>query len=100
MAQALEVGPDCRIVTAKGKLTFRNGPYTYAIAREGNSIVYSVSNGANSVSKPVLYCFGQGHVGQAFLFRHNDVLYETRVSYFEKLRGSDFTIGHRPAVPR
>ncbi|HEY2964303.1 MAG TPA: hypothetical protein VGJ37_17905, partial [Pyrinomonadaceae bacterium] len=29
MAQALEVAPDCRIVTAAGKLTFRNGPYTY-----------------------------------------------------------------------
>src|SRR4029078_11346578 len=55
--------------------------------------------GKNSLTKPILYCFGQGHVGQTFLFRHNNVLYETRVSYFEKLRGLDFTIGHRPTVP-
>ncbi len=99
MGQALEVAPDCRIVTAKGKLTFRNGPYTYTIAREGNAVLYSIADGRSSITKPILYCFGQGHVGQTFLFRHNDMLYETRVSYFEKLRGLDFTIGHRPAIP-
>ena len=27
------------------------------------------------------------------------MLYETRVSYFEKLRGLDLTIGHRPEAP-
>ena len=43
MAQALEVAPDCRIVTAAGKLTFRNGPYTYNVSRQGASIAYSVS---------------------------------------------------------
>ena len=99
MAQALEVAPDCRIVTAKGKLTFRNGPYTYNLTREGRQIVYSISDGKNSITKPILYCFGQGHVGQTFLFRHNNMLYETRVSYFEKLRGLDLTIGHRPETP-
>lgn len=100
MGQALEVAPDCRIVTAKGKLTFRNGPYTYNLAREGQSIVYSIFDGKNSITKPILYCFGQGHVGQTFLFRHNNMLYETRVSYFAKVRGLDFTIGHRPAPAR
>jgi hypothetical protein len=99
MAQALEVAPDCRIVTAKGKLSFTNGPYTYNLSRDGNSIVYSITDGKNRITEPVLYCFGQGHVGQTFLFRHNNLLYETRVSYFEKLRGLDLTIGHRPNVP-
>jgi hypothetical protein len=99
MGQALEVAPDCRIITARGKLTFKNGPYTYELARQGKSVVYTVSDGAKSLSKPILYCFGQGHVGQTYLFRHNDVLYETRVSYFEKLHKLDFTIGHQPTVP-
>lgn len=99
MAHALEVAPDCRIVTTSGKLTFRNGPYTYNIAREGASINYTISDGKNTITKPILYCFGEGNVGQTFVFRHNDMLYETRVSYFEKLRALDFTIGHRSAVP-
>jgi hypothetical protein len=99
MAQALEVAPDCRIVTARGRLTFKNGNYTYEISRQGRNLTYTVSDGVNSISQPILYCFGQGHVGQTYLFRHKDVLYETRVSYFEKLRALDFTIGHRPNVP-
>jgi len=99
MGQALEVAPDCRIITARGRLTFRNGPYTYELSHQGKSVVYSVSNGDKSTSKEILYCFGQGHVGQTYLFRHNDTLYETRVSYFEKLKKLDFTIGHQPTVP-
>ena len=99
MAQALEVAPDCKIVTARGRLTFRNGPYTYELARKGTSVIYSVTDGTNTIAKPILYCFGQGHVGQTYIFRHNDVLYETRVSYFQKLRQLDFTIGHRTSVP-
>src|SRR5215211_7161154 len=84
MAQALEVAPDCLILTARGRLTFRNGPYTYELARKGQSVIYSVTNGVNTITKPILYCFGQGLIGQTYLFRHNDVLYETRVSYFLK----------------
>ena len=96
MAQALEVAPDCKILTARGRLTFKNGHYTYELSRQGKNLTYTVSDGAKSISTPILYCFGQGHVGQTYLFRHNDVLYETRVSYFQKLRELDFTIGHRP----
>lgn len=99
MGQALEVAPDCKILAARGRLTFRNGPYTYQVSKQGNNVTYSVTDGANTISKPILYCFGQGHVGQTYLFRHNDVLYETRVSYFQKLRELDFTIGHQTSVP-
>ena len=99
MAHALEVPPDCKIITARGRLTFKNGKYIYEIARQGKNVTYTVSDGANSISKPILYCFGQGHIGQTYLFRHNDLLYETRVSYFQKLRELDITIGHRTTVP-
>ncbi len=99
MAQALEVAPDCKILTARSRLTFKNGNYTYEISRQNKDILYTVSDGLNSITKPILYCFGQGHVGQTYLFRHNDVFYETRVSYFEKIRNLDFTIGHRQSVP-
>lgn len=99
MAQALEVAPDCDIVKARGPLTFRNSNYTYQISRRGRRVVYSVTDGVNSISTPILYCFGKGEIGQTYLFKHNDVLYETRVSYFEKLRKLDFTIGHRTSVP-
>src|SRR5262245_45946720 len=50
MGQAMEVGPDCRIVNSRGPLTFRNGPFTYQILRQGNSILYTVSDGVSSIS--------------------------------------------------
>jgi hypothetical protein len=99
MAHAMETAPDCRILKARGRLAFRNGSYKYEISHRGKDVVYSVSDGVNTIAKPILYCFGQGHIGQTYLFRHNDVLYETRVSYFEKIRNLDFTIGHRQSVP-
>lgn len=99
MGQALEVAPDCSIVTERGRLAFKNGTYSYEISREGKSVVYKVSDGVKNLAAPILYCFGQGHVGQTYIFRYNDVLYETRVSYFEKLHQLDFTIGHRTSMP-
>ena len=99
MANALEVAPDCKILSARHRLTFKNGNYSYELARQGKDVVYTVSDGAKSISTPILYCFGQGHVGQTYIFRYKDVLYETRVSFFQKLNQLDFTIGHRPNVP-
>jgi len=99
MAQALEVAPDCKIVSTRGPLSFRNGNYTYEISRQGRNLMYKVSDGVNTIANPILYCFGQGHVGQTYFFRYNDMLYETRVSYFQKLGKLDFTIGHRTNVP-
>jgi len=99
MANALEVAPDCRILTARNRLTFKNGNYTYELTRRGKEITYTVSDGVKKISTPIMYCFGQGHVGQTYLFRYNEALYETRVSYFQKLNKLDFTIGHRTNVP-
>lgn len=99
MAQALEVAPDCKILSARGRLTFKNGNYNYEISRQGKNLTYSVSDGTNTIATPILYCFGEGNIGQTYLFRLKDVLYETRVSYFQKLRALDFTIGHRTNVP-
>jgi len=47
MGQALEVAPDCRVITERGRLTFKNGPYTYELARQGKSVVYTVSDGSS-----------------------------------------------------
>ncbi|HZI59226.1 MAG TPA: hypothetical protein VFD62_00865 [Pyrinomonadaceae bacterium] len=51
MGQALEVAPDCRIITARGKLTFKNGPYSYELARQGTSVVYTVAGWLRGLSQ-------------------------------------------------
>ena len=99
MAQALSLSGDCQILSARPRLTFRNGSYYYQITRQGNRKIYTVTNGSNSISEPLLYCFGLGRVGQTYLFKHNGLLYETRLSYYQQLQGLGFTTGHPRTEP-
>ena len=52
MANALEVAPDCKILAARNRLTFKNGNYTYELARQGKGVVYTVSDGVKKVLRP------------------------------------------------
>ncbi|HTG16363.1 MAG TPA: multiheme c-type cytochrome [Blastocatellia bacterium] len=99
MAHALEPIADCQVLTAHPRLTFRNGPYTYQITRQGNRSIYSVTDGEKTISEPILYCLGSGKVGQTYILRHNDLFYESRVSYYQPIQNLDFTIGQPRLVP-
>src|SRR6266498_117461 len=99
MGHALSLVGDCEIFSARPLLTFRNGLYTYRITRHGNRSIYTVTDGVNTISEPILYCFGQGKVGQTYSFRHNGLFYETRISYYRGIDALDFTIGQRRSVP-
>lgn len=99
MAHALEKISDCDLLIKRQRLTFKEGPYVYQIARQGNRSIYTVSDGSNSISEPILYCFGQGEAGQTYVFEHNGSLYEGRASFFTKLQNLNLTILHPRAVP-
>ncbi|MGA9995885.1 MAG: multiheme c-type cytochrome [Pyrinomonadaceae bacterium] len=99
MAHALETVADCEVLKKNTKLSFRNGAYSYQITRQGNRSIYTVSDGDKEISEPILYCFGQGVVGQTYVFRHNGALYESRISYYPGIRNMDFTTGHLHTEP-
>jgi hypothetical protein len=67
--------------------------------RDGNRSIYTITNGVSSISEPILFCFGQGKAGQTYVFRHKEMFYESRVSYYQEIQGLDFTIVHPRAVP-
>src|SRR5205814_4808128 len=92
--RALAPDESCEVLKAHPRLSFRNGPYNYQIVREGNRSLYTIGDGSNSVSEPILYCFGQGKAGQTYVFQHKGVFYESRVSYYQEIQGLDFTILH------
>ncbi|MDT7777665.1 MAG: hypothetical protein QOC99_177 [Acidobacteriota bacterium] len=98
MGRASERAADCEILKTHTRLTFRNGAYTYQITRENGRSVYTVGDGINSISEPILYCFGQGGAGQTYIFQHDGSFYESRVSYFGALQNLDITIDH-PRTP-
>jgi hypothetical protein len=99
MAHALAPATDCRILASGRRLNFTNGAYTYRLTVEGGRPLYVVTDGKRTVSEPVLYCFGQGEVGQTYVFMHEGRLFETRVSYYRGLDGLDFTVGHTRLAP-
>jgi hypothetical protein len=99
MGRASDRAADCEVLKTHQQLTFRNGPYTYRITRDGDHSTYTVGDGAATVSEPILFCFGQGVAGQTYIFRHDGAFYESRVSYFQALRGLDITILHPRTIP-
>jgi hypothetical protein len=100
MSRALEPVESCGILKSHPRLNFRNGPYSYQILRDGKQSIYTISDGLNSISEPILYCFGQGRAGQTYVFQHQGVFYESRVSYYQTTQDLDFTIIHPRAVPQ
>lgn len=99
MAQALERAADSLILRTHPKLNFKSGSYSYQILRQGNQILYTVTNGVDTVSAPVLWAFGHGEMGQTYVFQHNNVLYESRISFYSRIKNLDFTLGAPRTAP-
>jgi hypothetical protein len=93
MAHALESAADCEILRANPQLTFREGVYSFRIAREGDRSLYSVTDGKETLTVPIAWAFGLGAAGQTYVYEHNGHWYESRVSFYKQLRGLDLTMG-------
>ena len=99
MAHALKTAAGCDVLISHTSLEFREGPFTYRIIRRGDQSIYTVTDGAVTISEPVAYCFGQGEVGQTYLVQHGGKFYESRVSFFRNLQGLDITVGQTRTTP-
>ncbi|HJZ69681.1 MAG TPA: multiheme c-type cytochrome, partial [Blastocatellia bacterium] len=100
MAKALRLPADCEILNLHSKLEFRNGSYSYRIAREAGRSSYAVSDGVNAISIPILYCFGYGKTGQTYVLEYKGTYYESRVSFFPAIQRLDFTLGAPRSDPK
>lgn len=90
---------DSDVLSQRGQLTFQQGKVSYQIATAAGKSVYSVSDGTQSLSAPLTWAFGDGHVGQSYLFERDGNFYESRASYFDTLRALDFTPGRKFTEP-
>lgn len=77
---------------------FDLGPYHYSIAADQGGATYTVTDGAQSFSAPVLWAVGSGTRGQSYLFKRGGDLYEARISFFQGL-GFDITPDHPSSIP-
>jgi hypothetical protein len=99
MGRALEPVATSEILSANPALTFRSGPYTYRITRSGDQSLYTVTDGKQTISAPILYAFGQGKAGQTYIYQRNGSFQETRVSFYKEIKGLDWTIGYERVAP-
>jgi hypothetical protein len=99
MAHAMEAISDCEVLRANPKMTYSEGKFSYQVTRQGGAATYIVGDGTRSISAQILFCFGSGVAGQTWVFRHNGSFYESRVSYYSRLKGLDITIQHPRALP-
>jgi hypothetical protein len=99
MGRALETGAESVVLRSRPKMSFRSGPYLFEITRRGGESIYSVTDGKQTFSVPILYAFGQGKAGQTYVYKIDDVFYESRLSYYKEIDGLDFTMGYDRTVP-
>jgi hypothetical protein len=99
MGKAMEPVATSIVLRANPQMTFRSGQYAYQISRKGDQSIYTVTDGTNTFSEPILYAFGQGKAGQTYLFRHKGSFYESRVSFYKELKGLDWTMGYQTTLP-
>jgi hypothetical protein len=99
MGMAMEPVSDSKVLNENGRMTFRNGPYSYEIKRQGKESIYTVTDGKDAISLPIRYAFGQGKAGQTYLLQYEGAYYESLVSYYREVGGLDFTIGAPRGVP-
>ena len=99
MAKTCVRAGNSKILEGHERLSFRLGQYDYVLTRGGGGNTFSVSNGARSVSVVLEWAFGEGEVGETYVFERRGILYESRLSYFPALRALDFSPGHPHSEP-
>src|SRR5258708_11283432 len=91
---------DSDILATRERLTFQAGKINYQISSASGKSVYTVTDGTQTLSAPLMWSFGDGHVGQSYLFERDGNFYESRASYFDSLKALDFTPGRKLTEPQ
>ena len=99
MSRALEVIDRCEILSQNPRLTWSDGPFRYVIEKAGARYRYSVTDGAEAADTTLLYAFGQGKAGQTYVYESDGKYFETRVSYYQELKGLGLTVGAQNLRP-
>jgi hypothetical protein len=101
MGQALALPQDAQALRRNPPLTFRNGPYSYAILTTSNGSTYNMADGKQTVSVPILWAVGYalGGVGQTYIFQYGGHYFESQVSFYEGTQSLGITMGHITQPP-
>jgi hypothetical protein len=88
------------VLRGSSRLTFSSSGYAYAVVPEGAQSIYRVTKNGRTSSAPLTWAFGDGTVGQSYLYEREGAFYEARVSYFRSADTLDFTPSRALSAPR
>jgi hypothetical protein len=97
MGRALELPGSNPTLAAHPKLTARKGAFTYTVETHGDKSTYSVSDGAQTISFPIHWAFGEG--AQTWVLERSGKFYESLVSYYPSISGLETTTGDESLTP-
>jgi Cytochrome c3 len=99
MAHAAVSAEDSEIAWARDVLRLQVGPFNYELQSVQGKNILKVSDAKASISLPLGWSFGVGHVGQTYLYERNGNYYEAHVSYYSAVRAIDITPGQSRSIP-
>ena len=100
MAHALESVEQDPILIEHPQLTATYGKYSYRIERQGDQSLYSVTDGAETITMPIRWAMGASYaLGQTFILEKDGKFYESRMSWFRELKELGPTLGGQTTHP-
>ena len=99
MAQAAAPAANSEILKSHSDLTDQRAEYHYDLSTSPQSVNFSVSDGAQSISAPIAWAFGLGHKGQTYIYQRDGGFYESHLSFYKSLGALDLTTGHDDTDP-
>jgi hypothetical protein len=100
MAHALESVEQTRTLIDHPLLRATDGKYSYRVERKGDQSLYSVTDGAATITMPIRWAVGASSaLGQTFILENDGRFYESRMSWFQELNGFGPTLGDHFAHP-
>ena len=80
MGRAAELPGNNPTLTDHPKMTFKSAGYTYTVETRNGQSLYTVSDGTNSITIPILWALGSQ--AQTWVLERNGKLFESQVSFY------------------
>ncbi len=97
MGRALQLRGDNATLDAHPRLTFHLGKFLYTVETRGGKTQYTVTDGSQSISIPVMWTMGAE--AQTWVLERNGTMYESLVSFYPVINGLDITTGDERLQP-
>ena len=97
MGRAMQIRGGNPTLDAHPKLTFQRGKFLYTVETRAGMTQYTVSDGGQSLSVPVIWTMGAE--AQTWILQRNGKMLESLVSFYPSINGLDVTTGDERLQP-